>query len=201
MSGASRRALFLDRDGVINVDHGYVGERERFVFQEGLFPVLRMAADAGLRLVVITNQSGIARGYYSLEAFAALTAWMEQELARAGVPLTGVFFCPCHRVGNGSPFDRDSYWRKPQPGMIASACQVHGLDPAGSVFLGDQPSDIQAAAAAGVGQALFLRHDPTSAAVPPACRPPGYQEVGSLAQAAVALEAWLRRELPAGAMG
>lgn len=150
------RALLLDRDGVINVDHGYVHTVDRFEFQPGIFDLTRLAQDLGYRLVVITNQSGIARGYYTEADFQALTGWMRGEFARRGINLAAVHHCPCHRVGNGGPNDRDSFWRKPNPGMILDARGALGLDLSRSVFLGDQPSDMVAARAAGVGTRVFL---------------------------------------------
>lgn len=157
------RALLLDRDGVVNVDHGYVFERKRFVFMDGVFALARHAVDRGLRIAVITNQSGIARGLYTEAAFLELSAWMGGEFRRHGVELSGIFHCPYHRGGVVERYARDSFWRKPNPGMILEAARRLDLDLARSVFLGDQATDMEAARAAGVGLRALL---------PDACAPP-----------------------------
>ncbi len=144
------RALFLDRDGVVNVDRGYVHRIADFQFVPGIFDLARTARDLGFSLVVVTNQSGIARGHYGPEAFAELTAWMWDRFAQEGAPLTAVMHCP-HLAGGRPPFDRDSFWRKPNPGMILEAAIRYHLDLRRSILLGDQPTDMAAAGAAGVG--------------------------------------------------
>lgn len=144
------RALFLDRDGVVNVDHGYVHRIADVEFVPGIFDLARAAAGLGFRPVVVTNQSGIARGLYGPEAFRAMTAWMAARFAAEGAPLAGVFHCP-FLPGGTPPFDRDSFWRKPNPGMILEAAIRLDLDVGRSILVGDQPSDMAAARAAGVG--------------------------------------------------
>lgn len=150
------KALLLDRDGVVNVDHGYVCSVERFAFVDGVFALARRAVDRGYRVAVITNQSGIARGYYTETEFHALSHWMSKEFERHGVSLAGVFHCPYHSIGTASPYSRESFWRKPNPGMILEAQRALGLDLARSVFVGDQPTDMAAARAAGVGLRVFF---------------------------------------------
>jgi D-glycero-D-manno-heptose 1,7-bisphosphate phosphatase len=175
------RALFLDRDGVINVDYGYVGTPERFRFMEGIFDLCRVAVGQGYRLVVITNQSGVARGYYAMADVDRLTALMETAFAAAGAPLTAVLACPHHRDGVVAPYARDSYWRKPNPGMIREAARRFDLDLSRSVFLGDSASDMTAARAAGVGLRLRLAESPVPT------DPDAGEIVDSLAQAAARL--------------
>lgn len=150
------RALLLDRDGIVNVDHGYVGGRERFDFMDGIFELTRHAADRGFRIAVVTNQSGIARGYYTEAEFLDLSAWMRGAFRARGVELAGVFHCPYHRGGSVARYARDSFWRKPNPGMILEAARRLDLDLSRSVFLGDQPTDMEAARAAGVGLRALL---------------------------------------------
>lgn len=157
------KGLFLDRDGVVNVDHGYVGAIENFDFQDGIFDLVRDAIGLGYRAVVVTNQAGIARGFYDQAAFASLTAWMLDRFAAAGAPLTDVLHCPFHREGVVPALVRDSHWRKPNPGMVQEAARRHGLDPARSVLIGDQPTDMAAAAAAGVAERWFLSPAPDAA--------------------------------------
>lgn len=149
-------ALLLDRDGVINIDHGYVGTPDRFEFMEGVFALTRAASDAGFRVVVITNQSGIARGLYSEADFAALTRHMRAGFANHGVEIAGVFHCPFHHEGIVPRYARGSFWRKPNPGMILEAARRLDLDLARSIFVGDAPSDMAAARAAGVGRRFLL---------------------------------------------
>ncbi len=149
-------ALFLDRDGVVNIDHGYVVTHDRFEFVDGIFDLARAAVDRGYRVVVITNQSGIARGYFSEEEFLSFTAWMVGEFRARGVELTGVQHCPYHRSGPVERYRRDSFWRKPAPGMILEAARRYDLDVTRSMFVGDQPTDMQAALAAGVGTRVLI---------------------------------------------
>lgn len=155
------KALLLDRDGVINVDHGYVCQVDRFAFVEHIFELTRRAVDLGYRIAVITNQAGIARGYYGEADFQALSRWMVGEFERQGVPIAGVFHCPYHIVGSVAAYARESFWRKPNPGMILEAQRCLGLDLARSVFVGDQPTDMAAARAAGVGARVLLAEHPS----------------------------------------
>jgi len=154
-----QRGLLLDRDGVINVDRGYVGTREQFEFMPGLFPFLAAAQDAGFRLAILTNQSGVARGLYTVADHEKLTAWMQKELAGQGIAIDLVLACFEHPEGKVVAYARESFWRKPNPGMVLEAIQRLNLDPARSVFLGDQPRDMEAAKAGGIGMCLYLTKD------------------------------------------
>ncbi|HYG85787.1 MAG TPA: HAD family hydrolase [Azospirillum sp.] len=156
------KALLLDRDGVVNVDHGYVGEVERFAFVDGIFDLTRRAVDRGYRVAVITNQAGIARGYYTEADFQVLTRWMVEAFERRGIPIAAVFYCPYHGIGSVAAYARESFWRKPNPGMILEAQRRFDLDLARSVFVGDQPTDMAAARAAGVGIRVLLAHGATA---------------------------------------
>lgn len=150
------RALLLDRDGVINVDHGYVGTVDRFELTDGVLDMVRRAVGLGWRPVVITNQSGLARGYFSPDDFARLTAHVHDLFAAAGAPLTATLHCPYHRDGTVPAYARDSYWRKPNPGMILEAARRYGLDASRSLFIGDTVGDMAAARAAGIGRRLLV---------------------------------------------
>lgn len=152
----TRRAAFLDRDGVINVDHGYVGQVERFELVPGAVDGMRMLANAGYLLVVITNQSGIGRGYYSIDDFETVTRHMRDELLNAGVELAAVYFCP-HRS------DAACRCRKPRPGMILDAASRLGIDPASSIMIGDSETDIAAGRAASVGRCFQVGPGPLTA--------------------------------------
>ncbi len=143
-------AVLLDRDGVLNRDRGYVARAEDFEFLPGAIEALRSMAEAGYRLIVITNQSGIGRGYYCEADFAQLNTWMLDQLRRQGVTLAGVYHCP-HAPEAGCDC------RKPQPGMIWQAAGEHQLDLARCWLVGDKPSDIQAGRRAGVGHTVLVR--------------------------------------------
>lgn len=155
-------ALFLDRDGVINVDHAYVHRQEDFQFIDGIFDLCRHAHGAGYRLFVITNQAGIARGYYSEDDFHRLTAWMCERFAAERAPLDKVYYCPYHAEHGIGRYRQDSPLRKPRPGMILQAVEEFGVDLARSVLVGDMATDIQAGEAAGVGLNLLFRPDEPS---------------------------------------
>lgn len=179
----SRRALFLDRDGVINADHGYVGRIEDFDFTPGIFDLVRIAVnELKLLAIVITNQSGIGRGLFDEAAFARLTAWMREQFERRGAPLTAVYHCPYHPEHGVGEYRRDHPWRKPNPGMILQAAADHRLDLARSALIGDGERDIIAGAAAGVG--LLIRFDPEGSETPGL---PKHELVRDLGEAAAVL--------------
>jgi D-glycero-D-manno-heptose 1,7-bisphosphate phosphatase len=152
----TRPALFLDRDGVINVDHGYVVDSAQFEWRDGIFDLAKAAHCAGMPVVVVTNQSGIGRGYYTEEQFAALTDWMCARFVSEGAPITAVYHCPYHPEATVPQYRRTHSWRKPAPGMILAARDDLDLDLASSTLVGDQWSDIAAARAAGVGRAILV---------------------------------------------
>ncbi len=146
-----KKALFLDRDGVINLDHGYVHTVEAFEFVPGILDCIRRMQSRGYLPIVVTNQSGIGRGYYSREDFRRVTDYMLEEMRKAGIAISReqVLFCP-HTPEEGCGC------RKPQPGMLLEAIERFGIDPAASVMIGDKRSDIEAAEAARVGRTLLV---------------------------------------------
>jgi D-glycero-D-manno-heptose 1,7-bisphosphate phosphatase len=150
-----RRALFLDRDGVLNVDHGHVGSRARFEWMPGALNTIRHATQAGWHVFVVTNQSGVARGYYDEEAVRDLLAWMADEARRAGGTIDDSRYCPFHEEASVEAYRRAHHWRKPEPGMLLDLIRAWELDPARCVMIGDQPTDMEAAAAAGIAGHLF----------------------------------------------
>jgi D-glycero-D-manno-heptose 1,7-bisphosphate phosphatase len=154
-----RPALFLDRDGVINVDHGYIGTVERFEWTETSPAAIRAASDAGWHVFVVTNQSGVARGKYDEAAVRNLLGWMTDEARRAGGTIDDARYCPYHPAATVAAYRRDSDWRKPAPGMLLDLIRAWGVDPAACAMIGDQPTDMQAAAAAGVAGHLFAGGD------------------------------------------
>jgi len=183
MSAApSLRALFLDRDGVINHEVGYLHRPEDVRWVEGIFPLCRTARQLGYKLVVVTNQSGIARGLYTQADFDALTDWMRAEFNAQRAPLDAVYCCPYHPEHGLGDYKREHPDRKPAPGMLLRAAGELSLDLTRSVLVGDRCSDIAAAHAAGLAQAFLLRGTETQPCPGP------HQTVDSLA----AVEAWLR---------
>src|SRR3569623_972448 len=152
-------AVFLDRDGVININHGYVHKPENFDFIEGIFDVAQHAHELGYKLVVITNQAGIGRGYYSEADFHLLTQWMCEQFVQVGAPISQVYFSPFHPTAGLGIYLKDDFSRKPNTGMIFQAREELGLDLSGSILIGDKPSDIQAGIAAGIGRNLLFAAD------------------------------------------
>lgn len=152
----NRPALFLDRDGVINVDHGYVHTPEAFEFVEGIFELVASANRNGYLVVVVTNQAGIGRGFYSELVFHALTKWMKARFAEHGGIIDAVYFCPYHPEHGMGEYHRESEFRKPAPGMLLQAQSELGIDLEQSIFIGDKPTDMAAGRAAGVGTLLQL---------------------------------------------
>ncbi len=140
------KALFLDRDGVINIDYGYVGSIEDFEFIDGILDFILDAQRAGYFPIVVTNQSGIARGYYTQDDFERVTAFMLKRMQEHNIDITReqIFFCP-HRP------DENCNCRKPKAGMFFQAFERFNIDKDNSLMIGDKESDIQAAKAAGLG--------------------------------------------------
>jgi D-glycero-D-manno-heptose 1,7-bisphosphate phosphatase len=152
-----RSALFLDRDGVINVDHGYVHRPERFEFVPGIFELARFwTNERGRPIIVVSNQSGIGRGYFDEDAYAQLTHWMCDRFAAEGAPIARVYHCPYHPEHGVGDYRRDHAWRKPSPGMLLQAAAEFDLDLAGSAIIGDKVSDVEAGAAAGIGLRILV---------------------------------------------
>ncbi|MBK8163337.1 MAG: HAD family hydrolase [Gammaproteobacteria bacterium] len=151
------RALILDRDGVVNIDRDYVHKIEDFEFVDGLFELCRMAAGQGYRIIIITNQSGIGRGYYTEDDFHLLTGWMKARFEEEGITVAQVYYCPYHPVHGIGKYKQDSYDRKPNPGMIIKAAQDFDLDLSNCILVGDRESDMKAAQTAGVGHKVLYR--------------------------------------------
>ena len=156
---APRKAAFLDRDGVINLDRAYVHRWDEFEFVPGAIDAMRRLREAGYVLIVVTNQSGLARGMYTEAQFQELTRHMREALAAAGAGVEAVYHCPHHPKGSVPELAIDCDCRKPEPGMILQAVREHGLSLEQSFMVGDKPSDIEAARAAGLGRAYIVQSD------------------------------------------
>ncbi|WP_108651926.1 D-glycero-beta-D-manno-heptose 1,7-bisphosphate 7-phosphatase [Dongshaea marina] len=154
---ASGAAVFLDRDGVINRDTGYVAEVDDFHFLEGAIEAMQLLKKKGYQLVVVTNQSGIARGYYTEDQFLTLTEWMDWSLADRGVDLDGIYYCPHHPTEGKGEYLQACQCRKPAPGMLLEGLKELKLDPASCYLVGDKESDLDAAINAGFGHKVLVK--------------------------------------------
>lgn len=151
----SRPALFLDRDGVINVDRGYVSRRADFEWIEGAPAAIAAFNARGWYVFVVTNQSGIARNLYSESDMHTLHEWMQSELAAQGARIDQIYFCPFHEEGENPAYRQDSFDRKPKPGMLLKAMSEFPIKRERSFLIGDKATDIEAAKAAGISGFLF----------------------------------------------
>jgi D-glycero-D-manno-heptose 1,7-bisphosphate phosphatase len=152
----SKRALFLDRDGVVNEEVGYLHRVDEVRFVEGIFSLCRTAMRLGYRLIVVTNQAGIARGFYSEEDFHALMEWMREALRAEGVELDAVYYCPFHPEHGVGRYKCEHEDRKPGTGMLRKGAVEFGIALGESVMVGDRCSDVGAANAAGLRQAFLI---------------------------------------------
>ncbi len=151
MSHSFKKALFLDRDGVINVDHAYVHKAEEFEFIDGIFELCRYYQKLGFIIFVITNQSGISRGYYSENDFSQLSAWMVSEFAKHNIEIKKVYHCPHHPETSG-----ECTCRKPHAGMLLDAKEEFDVDLQNSILVGDRERDIDAAINAGLQETYLF---------------------------------------------
>lgn len=151
-----RPALFLDRDGVINIDHGYVYRQEDVEFVDGIFELVAQAHRAGYLVIIVTNQAGIGRGYYDEADFHALMDWMSNRFIGQGGKIDAVYFCPDHPEHGIGKYYRNTEFRKPGAGMLLQAAQEWGIDMQHSIMVGDKLSDMEAGRTAEVGTLFFL---------------------------------------------
>jgi len=143
-------AIFLDRDGVINYDYGYIGTYERFTFLPNAITALKCLQDLGFALVIVTNQSGIARGFFSFDDYHRLTQAYIKTLLQHDVQIMDVFVCPHYASGTVFPYNVKCACRKPLPGLIKRATTLYSLSLSHSFMVGDKDSDIEAGQAAGI---------------------------------------------------
>ncbi|MDC6460510.1 HAD family hydrolase [Gammaproteobacteria bacterium] len=150
------KALFLDRDGVINFDKGYVHKQKDFIFKNEIFDIVKLANLKKYAVIIITNQSGIARGYFKIKDFNILTEWVLGQFIKNKCEIKDVYFCPFHKNGKVKKYAKDSFLRKPLPGMINNAVSDYDIDINESILIGDKFSDIEAGNAAGIKINLLL---------------------------------------------
>ncbi len=155
-----RPALFLDRDGVLNVDHGYVGSVERFEWMPGARQAIRLANDRGWLVFVVSNQAGVARGLYGEDSVQSLHTHVQVELAGEGAHVDDFRYCPFHPDGTVERYARRSEWRKPAPGMIEDLIKCWPVNRDRSLLIGDQPTDLEAASRAGIRSHLYDGREP-----------------------------------------
>jgi D-glycero-D-manno-heptose 1,7-bisphosphate phosphatase len=136
-----KKALFLDRDGIINEDRVYPRSPEEIVFYPSVFDLCRTAIDKGYIIVVVTNQAGVAKGYFTEQDVHSLHDWMKEKFAEKGIPIAAFYFCPYHEKGTVEAYRRSSDCRKPKPGMFLDAARDLGIDLSSSIMVGDKPSD------------------------------------------------------------
>ena len=151
----SKKAVFLDRDGVINVDYGYVSQIGKVVFTSGIFEGLIRLSDLGFKLIVVTNQSGVARGYHTEEDVLNLHKFITKIMKKNGVVLDTFFYCPHHPNATIKQYKLECKCRKPQNGMIETAVAQYGIEKEKSILIGDKISDMQAAKKSNIKGFLF----------------------------------------------
>lgn len=149
---AKNKALFLDRDGTINIEKNYIGKIEDFEFQPGIFELVRNYFEKGYLIFIITNQSGIARNLYTENAYLHLTDWLIEQFAKEGIQIEKVYHCPHHPEITG-----ECECRKPKPGMILKAIDTFNIDPKSSVMIGDSERDLEAGKRAGIQMNLYIQ--------------------------------------------
>ena len=147
----SQRALFLDRDGVINREKNYLYKKEDFEFIDGIFELCHFYQNLGYKIIVVTNQSGIARGFYNEDKFHELTSWMVGQFDKKGLHVSKVYYCPHHPKISG-----ECRCRKPEIGMFLDAKEEFDIDLINSLMVGDNERDIEAAQKAGILKTYFF---------------------------------------------
>jgi D-glycero-D-manno-heptose 1,7-bisphosphate phosphatase len=176
------KAVFLDKDGTLIHDVPYNTDTSLIKFYDDAFKALQALSLQGYLLIIVSNQSGIARGYFTVEDFFKVEQHMMQQLAQQGIPLQGFYFCPHHPDGSNSAFSIDCYCRKPNPGMLLHAAEEHDIDLSASWMIGDILNDVEAGNKAGCNTILIDNGNETEWIMNPQ-RQPGFT-AASLLEAA-----------------
>lgn len=153
------KAIFFDRDGTLNVDVDYLHDPADFVWTEGAIDAVRWANTHGYLAIVVTNQSGVARGYFPENDVTRLHDWMNAELQKCGAHIDAFYYCPHHPAAKIPAYRQDCDCRKPAPGLLLRALREHDIDPAASLMIGDALRDISCAQQAGVRGVLYTGGD------------------------------------------
>ena len=152
-------ALFLDRDGVINKEVNYLYKIDDFEFLNGIFDLCKTAVEHNYRIIVVTNQSGIARSYYSEKDLEKLTKWMFGKFAEHGIEISRVYACPHLVNADSEPYRRDCHARKPNPGMLLQAQKDFNLNLSKCILIGDKERDMEAGLRAGINKLILLNEN------------------------------------------
>lgn len=151
----SNKAVFFDRDGTLNVNTDYLYKKENFIWMPDAVEAIKYANEKGYLVIVVTNQSGVARGYYTEEDIKILHHWMNSELKKKGAHIDAFYYCPYHTAGTIPEYTKDSEDRKPKPGMVLKAMADFDIDPQSSIMIGDKPLDVECAENAGIKGILY----------------------------------------------
>ena len=151
----SNKAIFFDRDGTLNVEVGYLYEIDKFKWIDGAREAIKFCNDNGYLAIVVTNQSGVARGFYTEEDIINLHNFIQEELAKVGAHIDDFFYCPHHSTGVVEKYSIDCECRKPKSKLIEDACKKYDIDKSKSLMIGDKPRDVECGKNAGVYSVLF----------------------------------------------
>lgn len=149
-------AIFFDRDGVLNEEVGYLHEIEKFKWIDGAIDAIKFCNEQKLLAVVVTNQSGVARGFYTEDDVKKIHAFMQSELEKFDAHIDAFYYCPHHPEGNVTAYKKVCDCRKPEPGLIFRACRELEINPATSILIGDSERDIESGRRAGIGKLILF---------------------------------------------
>ncbi len=153
------KVAFLDRDGVINHDHGYVHNKSNFEYIDDVIVAMSKLNLNGFKIIIVTNQAGIAKGHFTEDEYHELTNWYVNDLKQKKVEIFDIFFCPFHIESKNPEYKKDSFLRKPNPGMFFEAFSKYQIDRNKSFMVGDKISDIEASLAAGIKNNFLIAED------------------------------------------
>lgn len=150
------KALFLDRDGVINIDNGYVYKINEYEFIDGIFEFVKIFYDLGYKIIIVTNQSGIGRGYFTEADFEVIMKFVKETFLKKNIKIDKVYHCPHHPTEGIGLYKKNCNFRKPNPGMILDAVNQFNIDASNSILVGDSLSDINAGISSKIGKNFLL---------------------------------------------